>query len=433
VIGIVGGGLSGLFLLDLLASRNLDVILVESGSRVGGVARSRVLEGPHGRTVVDLGPQRVRLTPGLAEITGQLGLSDDILPARSGITFTIHHRGRLYPAPTSLRGALGTGLVSWPGKFRALADLVTPPPRPEESVADALRRKLGPEIHSRLAGPILGGLYGSDTERMDARHTLLPVLRRSGGGRSLLRALVRASRLDSLPVVTFRNGMGTLADALAERHADRILLNAPLRRVSEGRDGSAFRLHLDERDISVDQVVLTLPAPEASEVMETVDSEAASRLGALRYNPLVVVPLAADPHRQLPDIGSGFKETLESDALTRGVTDHGALFGRRGVYSAFLGGMGRESALDVPDEELMEVARADFRRVTGTETFPLMAHRTWMPAWDRSWSALDGLNLPPGIHLCGAFAERPGIPGRLENARRVVAALSGEVDVLLSR
>ena len=424
MIGIVGGGLSGLFLLDILAARGVDALLLEAADTPGGVSLSRLVDGPDGPVTVDLGPQRVRLTPGLAAVVERTGLTPSILQARSGVPFTVNHGGRLHPAPFSLGAALRTPLISPFGKLRALADFVTPPPRPDESVANAFRRKLGPEIHTRLAGPILGGLYGSDPEDMDARHTLLPVLARTGGGRSLLRALLKASRGASLPVVSFRQGMGALPMALARRHAERIRLGAPVLSLTGGGSrSSGYRLVTAADEIQVDQVVLALPAPAVAGILDALVPDVAGRIGSLRYNPLVVIPLVVPEGVAVPEVGSGFKETLESSALTRGVTAHGALFDRRGLFSAFLGGMGREELLNRSDEVLMAVARDEFRAVTGVEPVPLLVHRTWMPAWDRSWKAMDGLTLPAGVHICAAYAHRPGIPGRLEDARRVAELL----------
>ena len=116
--------------------------------------------------------------------------------------------------------------------------------------------------------------------------------------------------------------------------------------------------------------------------------------------------------------------TLDDRSATRGVTSHDALFGRSGLFTAFLGGMGSEALFDLPDSDLMNHAVQDFQRVTGVEPTPLLVHRTAMPAWDHSWSKLDGLRLPEGLHLCNAFADRPGISGRLDQARRVAERVS---------
>lgn len=423
MIGIVGGGISGLFVLHFLSEAGLDALLFESGAQPGGVLQSRKLEGPNGPVVVDLGPQRVRLTPGLAEIVDRVGLRPSVLEAPRGIPFTIYHEGSLHPAPLTPRDAAATRLISRRGKLRALADLITPGPRDDESVAASLRRKLGPEIYERLAGPILGGLYGSDPAQMESRHTLVPILARAGGSRSLLLTLLRISRTEGLPAITFRGGMGALSEALFDRHRDRIRLGSPVLALhNHGSEG--FEVVTQEAVTPVRSVVLTLPAPPASPLLREVAPEAAETLGRLRYNPLAVVPLVVDASAAIPQVGTGFKMTLESRMATRGVTSHDALFHRPGLFSSFLGGMGQEAFVDRPDDEILATAREEFEAVTGARATPLLVHRTWMPAWDRSWQGIEALRLPEGLHLCAAYAARPGIPGRLEDARRVARLLT---------
>jgi oxygen-dependent protoporphyrinogen oxidase len=423
MIGIVGGGISGLFLLHLLRERGMDAVLFEASTAPGGVMQSVTVPGPHGPVTVDLGPQRMRLTRGLREILDRLDLRSSVLRAPPGIPFTVLHGGRLFPAPMSLRQAAATGLISPLGKLRALADPLTAAPTVEESVAEALERKLGREIYLRLVGPLFGGLYGSDPAEMPARHTLLPALRRAGGGRSLLLALMRAAKWERLPVISFCEGMGTLPRALARAHAERVRLGA---RVAEIRARSAgeFEVVAGNRTEVVEALALTLEAPEAARLIAPLSTELGRRLAALRYNPLAVVPLVAPGETPVPPMGSGVKVTLEDRLATRGVTAHETLFGRKGLFTAFLGGMGREEVVARSDDEIMETARRDLERMTGIDAVPLLVHRTRMPAWDRSWAAFDGMALPKGIHLCAAYADRPGIAGRLENAHRTVERLS---------
>ncbi len=422
MIGIVGGGISGLFLLHLLSKSGKEAILFESSEVPGGVMQSRRVEGPEGPVTVDLGPQRMRLTPGLAGIIDELDLTPSLQHAPSGIPFTVYHEGVLHPAPLSVAEAFSTHLISWSGKARALADLVTPAPRPAESVADALRRKLGSQVYRRLAGPLLGGLYASHPKRMQARHTLLPALGRTGAKRSLLVGLLRAARWEGTPVISFQAGMGALPGALARRHTERIRLGEPVRSVSRTPSGG-YRMESKGASLKVDQVVLTLPAPQAARTLSSAVPEASQRLASLQYNPLAVVPLVVSAGTRSPQTGSGFKMTLDDHSATRGVTAHETLFGRPGLFTAFLGGMGAEGVLGLPDPDIMAQASSDFRAVTGVSAAPLFVHRTAMPAWDRSWEAIDALRLPDGLHLCAAFAHRPGIAGRLEDAHRVAATL----------
>jgi oxygen-dependent protoporphyrinogen oxidase len=225
--------------------------------------------------------------------------------------------------------------------------------------------------------------------------------------------------------------MGVLPERLAELHRESVRFNAAVRAIHRHEEGGFF-IEIDAESVRVQEVILTLPAHEAANILRPLSPDSSERLSQLRYNPLAVVHLLLPEGEPLPDIGSGFKTTLHDPHLTRGVTSHGGLFGpgsgRDNLYTAFLGGMGREEVMGMSEETLFAIATSDFRRVTKSNPIPLALHRTWMPAWDRSWRSLDGLRLPPGIHLCSAFSGRPGIPGRLEEAQQVVTRIQSTLD-----
>jgi protoporphyrinogen/coproporphyrinogen III oxidase len=418
MIGIIGGGLSGLFVLHRLRARGVDALLFEGDARVGGVVRTLPLpEGP-----ADVGPVRLRMTPELRTILKETGLEGEAVSAPADTRFHMFRRGRLHPVPRSLPEALGTSLVSWSGKARALRDLVSAPAGWEESVEEVLVRKLGREVYASIAGPLLGGLYASEPGRMYARHTLTPMLLGAGSKRSILLALARARRLDALPVVSLARGMESLPCELARLHRDRIRVQTPVESIMPGRD-RGFLLHAGSDRIPAREVVLTAPAPGASRLLGGIAPSAAERLRGLHYNSLAVVVLEGT----LPSGGSGFKVALDEPLALRGVTSRAGLGGADPVLTAFLGGMGRETLLAQPDDRLAELAAREFEAVTGAPARPLLVHRTRMPAWDRSWQALEALSLPPGIHLCAAYTRRPGVLGRLAEAGEVAGQIAPEV------
>jgi protoporphyrinogen/coproporphyrinogen III oxidase len=358
-----------------------------------------------------VGPARLRMDPELRTILRETGLEREVVLAPADTHFHLFRRGRLHPVPRSLPEAVATSLVSWSGKARALRDLVSAPPGPDESVEEALVRKLGPEVYASIAGPLLGGLYASEPGRMYARHTLTPMLRGAGSERSILLALARARGLDTLPVVSLVRGMESLPLELARLHSDRIRIGAPVESVEAGR-GESYLIRAGDQAIPVRQVVVTVPAPQAAHLLRGPAPVAARRLGELRYNSLAVVAMEGT----LPAGGSGFKVALDEPLALRGVTSRAGLGGREPILSAYLGGMGRETLLAQPDDRLAELAAREFEVVTGAPARPLLVHRTRMPAWDTSWQALEALSLPPGIHLCSAYTQRPGVLGRLEEA-----------------
>lgn len=415
-IVVVGAGISGLALGYYLSQASANVVVIEAAAQAGGIIGTRCTGGK----VLELGPQRTRLTPPLRALIHSLNLADDLLTAPE-LPLFIFACGKLREVPLGLRSLLTTDLISWPDRFRALAEPLTRGVLPEESTAAFFIRKFGHRTYDRVFGPLFGDLYGSDPADMPARHALasyLATLRIDG---SLLHAIVRGlNGRPGAPTCSFRNGMQTLTDALAAGLGDRLRTSTAVREVHQ--NGTGFRVVTAEEEIRATHVVLTCPAAAAAQMLAPLDGEAAKCCTHLRYNSLAVVHLHSDVRLD----GMGYQMTLNSDFATRGVTCNHALFGRQGVYTAFLGGATRRSVSDLPDAELGMLAAEEFEEITGAESQPIAVHHTAMPAWDGTWNAMDGLRLPKGISICANWRGRPGITGRLCEAAGLAKRLTAE-------
>lgn len=418
MIVVVGAGMTGLALGHHLHGRGEPVRIFEAAAEAGGVIRSREVDG----AVLDLGPQRTRLTPGVAALVDAAGLRDQIVAASPDLPLFVYRDGRLRRVPFSPWQAVRTDLLSLPAKLRALLEPLTSPPRPRETVEDYLVRSFGREAYRNLLGPLYGGLYASDPGRMPARHALAMALEEMDVGHSLLLAFLRRGRAARrrIAAVSFRDGLGALPRALARELGDAVRMSAPVRRLVPGPSG---RLQVEtegEGPVEARAVVLTCPAAEAGRILADAAPDASRALRSLTYNPLAVVHLRSDFSRDGLGYQVAFGETLE----TRGVTWNASLFDRDGVFTAYLGGMKHPEIVEEDDDRLAEIAAREFREATGARAEPLLVSRTRVPGWDRSWDALDGLALPDGVRLCGAYTGRPGIPGRIVEARRTAEALA---------
>ncbi|MEX1182306.1 MAG: FAD-dependent oxidoreductase [Gemmatimonadota bacterium] len=414
MIAIVGGGISGLALAHHLAARDLPFQLLESSNRPGGVIRSGRIEGH----VLDWGPQRMRLTAELSSLVDQLGLRDRLVTAPPGLPLFVYRTGRLRRVPFSAVGLLRSDLLSLRGRLRLLLEPLTAGPRDDETVAACFTRKIGREAYEVIAGPLYGGLYASDPADMLVGLSLGRVLHELGVGRSFaLPLLRRGGAITPPPACSFDEGMNTLTDALWRRHAQHGRLGAPVCRIT--RHGAGYALHLESEVLHAERVVLATPASTAALLLHDVAPDAAARIARLNYNPLAVVHLLADN----PLRGLGYQVSFGEPLITRGVTWNDSLFGRTGVYTAYLGGAHNPWVAQEPVERVGSIAVAEFRTVMGVDARVLSVEQEWMPAWDRSWSALESLELPAGVHLHANWAGRPGIPGRLAGARQLAERL----------
>jgi len=415
MIVIVGGGISGLALAHYLAERGTDYLLLEATARPGGVIRSGRVENH----LLEWGPQRARLTEGFRELVADLGLGAELITAPPGLPLYVYRYGRLRPVPFSAPAFLRSDIISWPGKLRLALEPLTSGPRDEESVARLFTRKIGREAYENLVGPLYGGLYASDPEDMIVGLSLRHVLREFGLSRSFLLPLLRrGGRIAPPDACSFHEGMQMLPDALARRHRDRIRFSSPVLEVR--RNGGGYTVVTEQDEIDAHAVVLTSPAPATADQLARLVPDAAERLRRLHYNPLAVIHLLAETALR----GLGYQVSFAESLVTRGVTWNDSLFGRTGIYTAYLGGARHPEVATMGEAELGELAVSEFRLATGYDSRPLAVERERMPAWDRSWAALGGLVLPNGIHICANWESRPGIPGRLLQARRLAAQLS---------
>ncbi len=419
MIVVAGGGITGLATGFELHRRGGEVVVLEATSRAGGVIRSDTVDG----RVLDWGPQRARLTTGFRQVVEDLGLESELVTASPGLELLIYRDGRLRRLPFSVAGFARSDVVGMGAKLRALLEPFTAAARPEESVADLFTRKFGRQTYQTVIGPLYGGLYASDPADMRVGLSLIHVLREFGIGRSLLlRLLRRGGRIEPPPACSFRSGMQALPDALAGALGRRFRTGAAVHRL--GATGGRWRVSVEGgEEIEADQVVLTTPAPVTARLLETVAPAAARAIGGLRYNSLAVVHLDAGTDLR----GMGFKVAFgEEDLSLTGVTFNHDLFGRRNLYTAYLGGARNPEVEAMDDPELAEVAVRDFRMTTGCDARVLSVARERMPAWDLSWEGLRTIELPEGLHVAGNWWSRPGLPGRLAEAASLGRQLSPE-------
>lgn len=419
-VGIVGGGITGLALTHALARAGVASVLVERSATPGGIIRTRAHEG----RILELGPQRTRLVGPVRRLVGELGLDDRVLAARPGARLLIWRDGRLRAVPARPADIARSDLLGPVGRLRLLLEPLTGPLRREESVAEYFRRKAGREAYRTLFGPLVSATFASDPEAMPARHALPMILEPLGVRRSLLAAARRWRGGGGAPACTFRDGMQELTDALARRHADRILLGVEA--VGIRREGDRPTLLLaDGRGIEADRIVITTPASVAARLLAGIAPQAASALGRLAYHEVATAHLAVP---RTPD-DFGFQVAFGESRRTRGVTWSASLFGRTPpTAAAYLGG-GRDTAVrGWADARVAETAAAEYEDMLGVPATSLLVSRASLPAWDGSWDDLAGLALPPEVRLAANYTARLGISGRIAEAESIALALAAETE-----
>ena len=164
---VIGGGISGLACTWRLQQLGVSVLLLERGSRFGGIIDTV----QHDSFRFDIGPQSFTNTPAISALIDELGLAGELVHAdprapRGGDAAVALRAGRLVPAPLGPPQLLSTPLLGVRTKLRILAEPFrrTQPPTADESVAAFVRRKFGPDLLTNLAAPFVSGIWAGDPE-----------------------------------------------------------------------------------------------------------------------------------------------------------------------------------------------------------------------------------------------------------------------------
>ncbi|MCI0544812.1 MAG: protoporphyrinogen oxidase [Actinobacteria bacterium] len=430
--------MTGLVAALRLSRAGASVVLVEATDRPGGqVGTLRddgylVEDGPDG-FVADKGP--------VMALIAELGLGDHVIQPRSRGS-SILWEGRLSPlpegmglmVPTRLGPFLGSDLLTWRGRWRALCDLALPRGSGgDESLESLVARRLGAEMLERVAGPMIGGIHGADPAQMSVEASFPRLLEMERDHRSLILA-ARARGGDGGGFASLSDGMGILIDALLAAMPDVRLIGKKALVVETGT--GAARTTLEDGDVLVSEgVVVALPAKVASEVLSATPETAL--LGTIVQTPSLTVTLST-PTDDLPDLhGTGF---VVPRAQTRAIS--GATYSSR----KWPGRVGDPETTLIrvflshpfPTDPVPTVV-TELGTILGR---PVRPSRTWVrhiPAGLHVYAMghIDRLAtveraLPPNVVLAGAGFHGVGLNECLDSgeraARRLVGSLIGDDD-----
>ncbi|CAG8899322.1 unnamed protein product [Penicillium egyptiacum] len=204
---VLGGGITGLTAAWQLAQDPTckHVKLFERTDRLGGGINSETVPVDGGNVVFEYGPRTLRSSlPGslpLLYLATNLGLYDDLIitpntsPAAQNRYIYYPDRLVRMPAPkpelsfrenvesfvNTMKEPLFNNFLSGIAK-----DVFTPPRHPsewanDESVADFIRRRFGPNVADNLVSAVYHGIYAGDIDRLSAQALLGSVRNLEGG------------------------------------------------------------------------------------------------------------------------------------------------------------------------------------------------------------------------------------------------------------
>ena len=378
---VVGGGISGLAGAWGLERRGARVILLETSARAGGCIGTTLEQD----CLLESGPNSaLETTPLIGPLLDELGISGARIPANpQARNRYILRDGRLAALPLSPLAFLTTPLFSTHAKLRLFRELFVGAGGAdvEESVAEFVRRRLGPEFLDYAINPFVGGVYAGTPEALSvsaAFPRLYQLEQRYGG---LIRGQLLGRRVrsrdpeksrQSAPMFAFRDGMQTLTDAIARRLA-RIELETNVVGVSPGQDGYVVAVTdaTGRRELRARGIVLAVPAYAAAELVSPFAPDCAAALAAIPYPPVTVVHSA---YRRIaiahPLDGFGMLIPEVERRQTLGTIFSSMLFENRApadrvLLTTFVGGMRQPALAQLEEGSIHDLVQAQHAAILG--------------------------------------------------------------------
>ena len=467
---VVGGGITGLACARALSklglSKNapLRITLCERSALLGG----NIITENRSGFILDGGPDSWLSTkPDAEKLVRALRLGPELIS-----TVETHrgayvawgkelHRmpeGVVLGVPTAVRPMVMTGLFDWSAKLRmALEPLI---PRrvyhgdEDESVGAFMSRRLGDEMATRLAAPLLGGIFAGDADSISVRAAFPQFVAAERDHGSLILAMLAQKRARAAKAevegdapkpgfLSLRGGLGTMIQAVAgELQGVDVRTSCPVLRVTKLEPADVrgrYAVETGRGTEFADDIVFTGPTHVTAEIVRTLDgplSEAFAR--ALDYASTATVFLAfkrAQVAHELDASGFIVPRTLGRKILAAtwvsSKWDHRAPGGHV-LMRAFLGGAGRDEVLADDDDELADLALRELRIFTPIEGRPLFArvfrfHRAspqpYLGHLPRIRALAEQLSQHTGLYIAGSGLDGVGIPDCIRQAETVARQL----------
>jgi len=413
------------------------------------VIRSESSEG----WLVESGPNSFQeSSPEISALLHELGLDAERVFANPGARNRyLVRRGRLVPAPMSPGAFFSSPLLSLGAKLRVLGELLTQRRvrTTDLSVAAFARAHFGSQVTDQVVQPFASGVYAGDAQKLSTRYAFPKLWELEQTHGSLLRGQIAAAktrRAQGLPatppLISFRNGLQALPDALARRlPAGAVQLNA---RVGSLVPGDRWQIlwHDGQRiqTEAFDAVISTLPAPALAQLT----------IGALGERPLVSLDAIAHPPVAALFLGFRCDQVVHSldgfgalvPAVERrsvlGVIFSSSLFPGRApaghvALTVMIGGALRPDLALQPPEKFWAAVRGDLQELLGVSGEPVFQRTTVWPraipqyqlGHERHFETMAaGERDHPGLFIGGNMRDGIALPACLLGGLKLAARAS---------
>lgn len=445
---IIGAGLTGLTIAFYLVKAGLNIKLIESTDRVGGVIQSHKEDG----FIYETGPNSgVLSTPEAAELFEDLsGLCQLETASDTSKDRWIWKDNKWESLPSGLIPAIKTPLFKFKDKLKVLAEpFIAKGINPDESVAEIVRRRLGESFLDYAVDPFISGIYAGNPEKLITKFALPKLYKLEQSYGSFIKGAIKKQsegktdreKKATKKVFSTKNGLENLVRALESKIGkENIILNA--NNISIENEFYPFIINFERSDIDItleaDYVVTTSGGYSLESMLKNVDKSLISSIKSLRYAKVSQVILGFKEWKgiKLKSFGGLVPEKEKRNIL--GVLFMSSIFSNRApqngaLLSIFIGGERKPEIIEYPDEEILALAESevdDMLKLKGdrADLKKIVKYENAIPQYEISskerYDAINSIQQRhKGLILAGNIRDGIGMSDRIAQARKVATEI----------
>ena len=396
---VLGAGISGLTTAYLLHNDSYDVTVLEKNDKVGGSIETVIENG----LLFDRGPNSaLETTPLIAQLVEELNLTEQFVYAnKKGNKRYIIRNNQLHALPISPPAFIKSRLFSGKAKLRLMKEPFVGKSQDGyyQSIAEFVTRRLGQEFLDYAINPFVAGVYAGNPEDLSIKSAFpkLYALEEEYGGlivgtiRSIRKRKKRKEQSkQSTKMISFKDGMKVLPEAIANHLGSKVKLNAEvvsIKKTSDGNYGVTYNEGEQSLTLLTDIVLSTIPAYTAGELFSHFNDGLKKHLAAVYYPPVLVLYLVynKDDIGQTLD-GFGFLIPSKEEESFLGAIWNSVIFPNRAEdnkvsFTLFIGGSRNPGFIYDDEEELIKTVKREFEELMKIKGEPIhLAKRFWEKA-----------------------------------------------------
>lgn len=451
-IAILGGGITGMTAAHFLHQFGHDVVVIEKNEFAGGNIQSITKGG----FTCEAGPNTVLINnQSIALLLKDLHLLDRIVspdPAAHKNRFILKD-GAMVAVPTSVKGFIGTPLLSLGNKLRLLKEPFVSPhdPNANPTLESFVCKRFGKQFYRHFIVPFVTGIYAGDPSKMSAKYAMKLLYEAEQEGGSVFRGMIKRVRrqkkmqqevtLPKQKMFTLNQGLQQLPQLMAAGLKDGFINNAEVMGVQrlDQTYEIQYRRSGQLEAIRTDQVISTLPAHVLSPLLDPNEKTLRTGLENIDYVPASVVHLGFEKKavgNQVP--GFGVLSLPDEDCHFLGVLFNSRTFPHTApdhleLFTMIIGGSRAPELTRLPETELMNLAIGEISSLLDISSPPVFQSLvTWhkgIPQYDLEHGSLreavaDFEGRHPGFHVKGNFVGGLSVSDCIQNGHELAMAIN---------